>query len=261
MQRHPTRNPTKRFDINYSIPIRSQKQWCQYQNKLWTQGSCRGLHVPSLKRAYYHDCATPEDMKTFIRHIPEDGPQINRIQEDAWRRHEPQDITTHTFTMTYCIIEERDKSKPDTICDINFSCKTPPSRVARAPTSRHGVLLQKLLLWRSRTQFVSRRKSFCRMLDDKRLNWYLSNWSIRLRLLISMNGGTRSRVWLGKSHDENPQTCFSFSWLGGPSPTMCRNGPKCRTRKWKKRERRKTAIARCRHYRKKRIQDKDPESE
>ena len=39
--------------------------------------------------------------------------------------------------------------KSDTICDINFSCKTPPSRVARAPTSRHGVLLQKLLLCRS----------------------------------------------------------------------------------------------------------------
>ena len=143
--------------------------------------------------------------------------------------------------------------KSDTICDINFSCKTPPSRVARAPTSRHGVLLQKLLLWRSRTQFVSRRKSFCRMLDDKRLNWNLSNWSImetlcnnvgmknlcnnvamkyleitvtRNPLWISLNGGTRSRVRLGRSHDENPQTCFTFSWLGGPSPTMRINVPK-----------------------------------
>ena len=73
--------------------------------------------------------------------------------------------------------------KSDTICDINFSCKTPPSRVARAPTSRHGVLLQKLLLCRS-----------------PRVNGDIF-WNLAL-LLCAVKRAARTRVRLGKSHEK-----------------------------------------------------------
>ena len=171
-EKNPQRQSKKTKDIR-------RPRWiCKYNKSNKTQD-----------KPWSSKCAIP--LKDVLIHKKKRagraGPQITRTQEDARRRHEPQEITTHTFTMTYCVIEEREIKQNKIRSAISISAVKP---------HRYAFLACLPAV----TGFYCRN---CYSADL--LVWMATYWNtfFNLELLLcALKKAARTRVRLGKSHDK-----------------------------------------------------------